>query len=133
MRKLILTLIAMLLSIAAAFPAPRASALRTRLSSEQAPGEIIIRLKQRPADSLSAGHAEEYLTAARRLARTTAAARELAHAEPLVSAEQAAPVRQLVERRGLDRSFVLKLSPGTRIDSVISELQASGEVGGGGG
>ncbi len=127
MRKFFLTLLAMLLCIAAAFPAPRASTRPAGVKTDYAPGEIIIRLKPRAHDRLSAEGAEQYLTAARRIARATGA-RDAGGAEPLISGEQAAPVRSLVEKHGLDRSFVLKLSPDAQIDSVISELEASGEV-----
>jgi subtilisin family serine protease len=127
MRKLYLTLLAMLLCIAAAFPSPRVSARPAGIKPGHATGEVIIKLKQRASGSFSANHAEEYLTAARRIARSTGML-AFAEAEPLVSAGQATAVKGLIEKHGLDRSFVLKLSAGARMDTVISELEASGEI-----
>src|SRR5215813_6080658 len=118
-----LTLFAVLLLIISS-PIKRVSAKRSNLSTNYAPGEVIVKLKP-GASQLQTEGRDQRLMAIARLASDHADSNP---AEPLVQGEPSQRVNQIFVERGLDRVFVLKLDPDTDVKAKVNELRSLDEV-----
>jgi len=118
-----LTLFAVLLLIISS-PIKRVSAKRSNLSTNYAPGEVIVKLKP-GASQLQTEGRDQRLMAIARLASDHADSNP---AEALVQGEPSQRVNQIFVERGLDRVFVLKLDPDTDVKAKVNELRSLDEV-----
>ena len=124
MHKLRFLTLAIILPLVVAAPLTHVSATKTHDSSTYAPGEVIVKLKAGAPQLQTAGQDERLMTIARLAGDQTAESR----AEQLVRNTSSERIRQIVNERGLDRVFVLKLDPGADVRSTVSELRSRDEV-----
>lgn len=116
----ILALALMLLTI---LPTPQVSAVKpSRRDSGRAPGEIIIKLKEGATSSDQAARQDQLMRLARSVSEGShrLATRSI---EPIAQPVTDQRLSAIISRRGLDRTFVLKLDPASDIDSIISDLK----------
>jgi subtilisin family serine protease len=128
MRKLQILSLGLIFCFAAALPPLRVSAIKRQGdSSAYAPGEIIIKLKERARRPSPADLGEQALSIARIIDKKDDA--EGGHAiEPLARTEANERVEKIISGRGLDRLFVVKFDPASDIDSLIDELRARDDI-----
>ena len=128
MRKLQgLTLVLMICLLAALPQASRTAVNPAQTKSYRAPGEIIVKLKE-PALDLAAGNYDEQLMLVARSVGEAGRGVQLSAVESLAPPTTNRAVSEIISRRGLDRTFVLKYAPDTDIDSLIASLSANEQV-----
>jgi subtilisin family serine protease len=100
-----------------------------RRAEGYAPGEIIVKLRgpgvDAPGDVSSPATEDRLLSVALGLSRERGAAGD---PQPLIGAPANGRMARIVARRGLDRVFLLKFAPDSDIESIITDLMASGGV-----
>ena len=122
---IILTLAVCLPSVA--FEAP-VSAKKARLdSSTCAPGEVVIKLKEGARHFALPDGGEHLMTMARSLGERAGPLRERA-VERLARPARNKRLGEILARRGLDRTFVLRFDPEADIASIIARLRSDERV-----
>ncbi|MCI0486323.1 MAG: S8 family serine peptidase [Blastocatellia bacterium] len=134
MRKLhlvILTLALCLPSIALQAPVsakkPRHKDFFLTDPSTYAPGEVVVKLKEGARHFALPDGGEHLMTVARSIGERAGRMRERA-VEPLALPARNKRLNEILARRGLDRTFVLRFDPEADMDSIIAELKSDEEV-----
>jgi len=126
MRRLQILTLSVILPLVVVAPHTQVFATKVNPASNYAPGEIIVKLKPGASQLLTEGREQRLMSIARMAGEQTGAAP--GSAEQLVGTTSNLRVNQIINQRGLDRVFVIKLDPGTDIRSVLKELSARDEV-----
>src|SRR5262249_49495181 len=95
-------------------------------ASNSAPGEVVVKLRSRP--SASRAESGETLRAASGLISSVCGEDSAEEIRPLLAGQSSGAKGAIFAARGIDRTFVVKLSPGQDVNSAIARLEASGEV-----
>lgn len=118
---LILTLSLCLPSITFLVPA---SAKKLRADpSTYAPGQVVVKLKEEARHFALPDGGEHMMMMARSLGQQVGPMRERG-VEPLARPARNRRLNEILSRRGLDRTFVLRFDPQADIDSIIDQLRS---------
>ncbi|HXG65688.1 MAG TPA: S8 family peptidase [Blastocatellia bacterium] len=118
MRRLLIVLAALTVCFVALAPRASVSALKVEPASPAyAPGEVIVKLKEHARGVAPSAEAARSVAAGKGRLRDDAAL-------PLAWQTTNRQLNQLISRRGLDRTFVLKFDRDADIDMIIAELEA---------
>jgi thermitase len=115
---------ALVLPLVLAVPAARVSATKSQRSANYVSDEVIVKLKPGAPQLRPAGQDERLLSVAKLAGEHDA----VSPAEQLVGSISNQRIGQVISERGLDRVFVLKLEPGSDVQTTLSELRAREEV-----